>query len=80
MFEQVNHENSCNWIRNDGRAAAYDMARSQRVQSVTLADNDNARLKQAVQQVNQLAGNDKVRAVQLDAADTEAALEDDARS
>ncbi len=58
-----------------GRAAAYDMARSQRVQSVTLADNDNARLKQAVQQVNQLAGNDKVRAVQLDAADTEAALE-----
>ena len=58
-----------------GRAAAYDMARSQPVQSVTLADNDNARLKQAVRQVNQLAGNDKVRAVQLDAADTEAALE-----
>src|ERR1700742_282690 len=57
-----------------GRAAAYDMARSERVQSVTLADNDAARLKQAVQQVNQLAGGDKVQAVQLDAADTDAAL------
>ncbi len=43
-----------------GRAAAYDMARSERVQSVTLADNDEARLKQAVEQVNQLAGSDKV--------------------
>lgn len=58
-----------------GRAAAYDMARSARVQSVTLADNDAARLKQAVAQVNQLAGGDKVRAAQLDAADASAALE-----
>jgi lysine 6-dehydrogenase len=55
-----------------GRAAAYDMARSERVSSVTLADNDEARLKQAVQQVNHLAGNEKVHAVQLDAADTDA--------
>ncbi len=58
-----------------GRAAAYDMARSERVQSVTLADNDAARLNQAVAQVNQLAGSDKVRAGQFDAADTGAALE-----
>jgi lysine 6-dehydrogenase len=57
-----------------GRAAAYDMARSERVQSVTLADNDEARLKQAVQQVNQLAGGDKVKAIRLDADDTDAAL------
>lgn len=57
-----------------GRAAAYDMARSERVQSVTLADNDEARLKQAAQQVNQLAGGEKVKAVRLDAADTDAAL------
>lgn len=57
-----------------GRAAAYDMARSERVQSVTLADNDEARLKQAVQQVNQLAGGDKVKPVRLDASDTDAAL------
>ena len=58
-----------------GRAAAYDMARSERVESVTLADNDEARLNHAVQQVNQLAGNSKVRAVRLDAADAGAALD-----
>ena len=58
-----------------GRAAAYDMARSQRVQSVTLADNDAARLEQAVAHVNQLAKGEKVRAVQFDAADSGAALE-----
>ena len=58
-----------------GRAAAYDMARSQRVQSVTLADNDGARLEQAVAHVNQLAKGEKVRAVQFDAADSGAALE-----
>jgi lysine 6-dehydrogenase len=58
-----------------GRAAAYDMARSERVESVTLADNDKARLEQAVAQVNQLAGGAKVRAAQLDAADTAAAQE-----
>ncbi len=58
-----------------GRAAAYDMVRSERVQSVTLADSDEARLEQAVQQVNRLAGNEKLRAVQFDAADTGAALD-----
>lgn len=58
-----------------GRAAAYDMARTARVESVTLADNDAAGLKQAAAQVNQLAGGDRVRAAQLDAADTAAARE-----
>ncbi len=58
-----------------GRAAAYDMARSERVQSVTLADNDEQRLKLAVEEVNKLAGNDKVRAVNVDGADTGAALD-----
>jgi lysine 6-dehydrogenase len=58
-----------------GRAAAYDMARSERVQSVTLADNEQSRLKQAVEQVNKLAGNERVRGVRLDAADTGAALD-----
>ena len=58
-----------------GRAAAYDMARTERVESVTLADNDKARLEQAVAQVNKLAGGAKVRAVQFDAADTGAAPE-----
>lgn len=58
-----------------GRAAAYDMARSERVESVTLADNDATRLERAVTQVNRLAGGSKVRATQLDAADTSAARE-----
>lgn len=58
-----------------GRAAAYDMARSERVESVTLADNEATRLNGAAEQVNQLAKCEKVRTVQLDAADTGAALD-----
>ena len=58
-----------------GRAAAYDMARSERVQSVTLADNDERRLKLAVEEVNRLAGSDKVRGVKVDGADAGAALD-----
>jgi lysine 6-dehydrogenase len=58
-----------------GRAAAYDMARSEGVQSVTLADNDDQRLKLATEQANRLAGSDKVRGVQVDGADADAALE-----
>ena len=57
-----------------GRAAAYDMARSERVQSVTLADNEEKRLTEAVEQINKAAGNEKVRGIRLDAADTGAAL------
>ena len=58
-----------------GRAAAYDMARAERVKSVTLADNEESRLQQAVEQIKKLTGNDKVRGVRLDAADTGAALD-----
>ena len=58
-----------------GRAAAYDMACTEPVQSITLADNNEARLAEAVAYVNQLAGNEKVHAACLDAADTGAALD-----
>ena len=58
-----------------GWAAAFDMARSERVQSVTLADKDAARLGAAVERVNRLAGSNKVAGAHLDAADTGAALE-----
>ncbi len=50
-----------------GSAAAYDMARSEGVGGVTLADADLGRAKQAASRANQLAGNRKVRAVRLDA-------------
>ena len=58
-----------------GRAAAYDMARSEGVKAVTLADNNAERLDQAVTEVNQLAGGHKVSGLPFDAADTGAALE-----
>jgi lysine 6-dehydrogenase len=51
-----------------GSAAAYDMARSQRVKSVTLADFDKDRLKSAVRRINELAGTEKVRGARLDAS------------
>ena len=51
-----------------GSAAAYDMARQGHVDSVTLADNDFKRAKEAAARVNRIAGNKKVRAVALDAA------------
>ena len=51
-----------------GSAAAYDMARSHAVESVTLADTDKKRAKQAAARVNKLAGGDKVEAVELDAS------------
>ena len=51
-----------------GSAAAYDMARQGYVDSVTLADNDFKRAKEAAARVNRIAGNKKVRAVALDAA------------
>ncbi len=58
-----------------GWAAAFDMARSEQVQSVTLADKDELKLQKAVERVSRLAGCDKVTGVNLDAADTGAALE-----
>lgn len=58
-----------------GWAAAFDMARSERVQAVTLADKDETRLSEAVERVNRLAGGSKVSSAHLDAADWGAALE-----
>ena len=51
-----------------GSAAAYDMARQEHVDSVTLADSDCQRAKDVAARVNRIAGNRKVRAVALDAS------------
>jgi lysine 6-dehydrogenase len=58
-----------------GWAAAFDMARSEQVTAVTLADNDEQRLNQAVGRISRLTGSNKVTAAPLDAADTGAGLE-----
>ncbi|HEX7960507.1 MAG TPA: saccharopine dehydrogenase C-terminal domain-containing protein [Terriglobales bacterium] len=63
-----------------GSAAAYDMARSSAVQSITLADNDPRRAKQAARRIQALLAphhksdsvKNKVRAVELDASDEKA--------
>ncbi len=51
-----------------GSAAAYDMARQDQVESVTLADNDRQRAKDVAVRVNRIAGNKKVQAIALDAS------------
>lgn len=51
-----------------GSAAAYDMARSPQVESVTLADNDLKRARDVAARVNQITGEKKIRAVELDAS------------
>jgi lysine 6-dehydrogenase len=51
-----------------GSAAAYDMARQEHVDSVTLADSDHQRAKDVAARVNRIAGNRKVRAVALNAS------------
>jgi lysine 6-dehydrogenase len=59
-----------------GTAAAYDMARSAAVQSITLADNDPHRAKEGVRRIESLLQlhhkadvvKNKVRAVELDAS------------
>jgi len=56
-----------------GSAAAYDMARAEEVESVTLADMDRKRAKDAAARVNKLARTDKVRAVEIDADSEKAA-------
>lgn len=56
-----------------GGAAAFDMARTERVEAITLADNDERRLSEAVERINRLTGSDKITAVKLDAADPRAA-------
>ncbi len=55
-----------------GWAAAFDLARTPRVEAVTLADSNLQRLNDAVARIHKLTGNHKVTAVQLDVADTEA--------
>ena len=57
-----------------GWGAAFDMARNNRVQAITLADKDDVRLRDAVERVNRLARGNKVSGAFLDAADSEAAL------
>lgn len=56
-----------------GSAAAYDMARSPQVKSVTLADNDLRRAREVAARVNRIGGEKKVRATALDAANEKAA-------
>jgi lysine 6-dehydrogenase len=56
-----------------GSAAAYDMARSSEVESVTLADTDAKRAKEAAARINKLTKSKKVRPVQVDASKESAA-------
>ena len=51
-----------------GSSAAYDMARCARVESVTLADADKNRAKQAARRINKLVDGEKVEAAGIDAA------------
>jgi lysine 6-dehydrogenase len=56
-----------------GSAAAYDMARTHTVETVTLADADKRRAREAAARVNQLTRSKKVRAIVLDARREKAA-------
>jgi lysine 6-dehydrogenase len=56
-----------------GYAAAFDMARTERVEAITLADNDEQRLNDAVARIIKLTGTSKITATKLDASDTAAA-------
>lgn len=56
-----------------GSAATYDMARTDTVSAVTLADTDLKRARDVAARVNRIGGSKKVRAVALDAADEKAA-------
>lgn len=51
-----------------GSSAAYDMARCARVESVTLADADKSRAKQAAKRINKMVDGEKVQAAGIDAA------------
>jgi len=50
-----------------GSAAAFDMARTPQVDSVTLADNDVKRAREVAARVNRITRSKKIRAVALDA-------------
>jgi lysine 6-dehydrogenase len=56
-----------------GSSAAYDMARCARVESVTLADADTKRAKNAAARINKLSKTKKVRAAGIDASSQRAA-------
>jgi len=56
-----------------GSAAAFDMARTPQVDSVTLADSDAQRAREVAAKVNRIVGEKKVRAVALDASSERAA-------
>ena len=56
-----------------GSAAAFDMARTPQVESVTLADSDVKRAREVAASVNRITGGKKVRAAVLDAANENAA-------
>jgi len=57
-----------------GSAAAYDMSGQADVDSVTLADSDLKRAREAAARINHIQGDRKVRAVALDASSEGAAL------
>src|ERR1700675_3085211 len=56
-----------------GSAAAFDMARTSEVDSVTLADSDPKRAREVATRVNRITATRKVRAVELDARNQKAA-------
>jgi lysine 6-dehydrogenase len=56
-----------------GSAAAFDMARTPPVDSVTLADSDVKRAREVAARVNRITGGKKVRPVALDASNRQAA-------
>ena len=56
-----------------GSAAAFDMARTPQVESVTLADSDSKRAREVAARVNRITGGKKVRAAVLDASNESAA-------
>src|ERR1700751_2117956 len=56
-----------------GSAAAFDMARTPHVKSITLADSDSKRARDVAARVNRITGDRKVRAVALDAGNEKAA-------
>ncbi len=56
-----------------GSAAAYDMARNPDVKSVTLADSDYKRAKEAAARLNKLLGTKKINAEKVDASSEKSA-------
>src|SRR6516165_1192663 len=53
-----------------GAAAAFDMARSARVEQITLADSDLRRATEAARRINRFAGPKRVSPVRVDASNS----------